>query len=97
MGLWDLKSQNDDLLRIATPLVDEYQQLVASGSERVGKVGRAVLSAPLSVKNADSNPYGSSVQSDSEVGGRASSRAAEGHQSALTHDDPHQQLLTQES
>lgn len=66
MGLWDLKSQNDDLLRVATPLVAEYQQLVTTGAASIGQVGRRCPSAPPSVTNADSNPYGSSVQIRSE-------------------------------
>jgi beta-glucosidase len=35
MGLWNL---DDDLERIRTPIVDAYQMLVASGSQRVGRL-----------------------------------------------------------
>jgi hypothetical protein len=45
MGLWDLKSDNNNLLRIPTPLVDEYQKLVADGSACVGQVAQTASSA----------------------------------------------------
>jgi hypothetical protein len=38
MGLWDLQARSDDLVRVPTSLLDEYKQLVASGSTSVGTV-----------------------------------------------------------
>jgi hypothetical protein len=38
MGLWDLQAQGEDLLRVPTSLVDEFKELVASGTQRVGNV-----------------------------------------------------------
>jgi len=39
MGLWDLQARGEDLVRVPTPLVNEFTQLVASGSKEVGPVG----------------------------------------------------------
>jgi beta-glucosidase/6-phospho-beta-glucosidase/beta-galactosidase len=39
MGLWDLDPRGEDLARVTTPLVHEFQQLVANGSKSVGTVG----------------------------------------------------------
>jgi beta-glucosidase/6-phospho-beta-glucosidase/beta-galactosidase len=40
MGLWDLEARGEDLVRVPTPLVDQYKDLVASGATRVGNVLR---------------------------------------------------------
>jgi len=38
MGLWDLKADNSDLVRVRTALVSEFQALVKGGSNAVGRV-----------------------------------------------------------
>jgi beta-glucosidase len=38
MGLWDLQARGEDLARVPTSLVDEFKELVRSGSARVGHV-----------------------------------------------------------
>ena len=40
MGLWDLEARGEDLARVATPLVDEFKQIVGGGSASVGTVRR---------------------------------------------------------
>ncbi|HLP75283.1 MAG TPA: glycoside hydrolase family 1 protein, partial [Candidatus Paceibacterota bacterium] len=39
MGLWDLR-ENNGLERVATPLVDQYKQLVAAKNQSVGTIAR---------------------------------------------------------
>jgi beta-glucosidase/6-phospho-beta-glucosidase/beta-galactosidase len=41
MGLWDLRADGDDLARVATSLVGDFQKLVLGGSAAVGAVGTA--------------------------------------------------------
>ncbi len=38
MGLWDIRAESENLLRVPTPLVEEFQKLAAAGSEPVGQV-----------------------------------------------------------
>ena len=38
MGLWDLKGNDSDLVRVRTPLVSEFQELARSGTDAVGCV-----------------------------------------------------------
>jgi beta-glucosidase/6-phospho-beta-glucosidase/beta-galactosidase len=47
MGLWDLQARGEDLVRVPTSLVNEFQQLVASGSQAVGPLGRRASSRDI--------------------------------------------------
>jgi beta-glucosidase len=38
MGLWDLVVEGEDLKRVGTPLVGQYQELASSGARTVGRV-----------------------------------------------------------
>lgn len=40
MGLWDLEPSGAHLARVRTPLVDRYRELVESGADAVGALGR---------------------------------------------------------
>jgi hypothetical protein len=43
MGLWDLRANGEGrLARVPTVLVDRYRELVAGGTEAVGRLGEAV-------------------------------------------------------